>query len=194
MHPHKLWAPLPTQAHPRVSMPAQLCSEAVEMSGLWPPDQCPHPPHPGPWAGDPGAALAGWGLWEEAAGPYSCTLRGLVPTLARPPDRLSAAHDQPSSTQGGRGATMPTPGPLPRPPSSGDHGPGGCGLRAVSWNTASVGPLGSGPGVLQTRAPCTRQPGEGCWGDLGWPDQVQVGLGWEVARRGVGGPGGTGSG
>lgn len=41
---------------------------------------------------------------------------GLVPTLARPPDRLSAAHDQPRSTQGGRGATMPMPGPLPRPP------------------------------------------------------------------------------
>lgn len=63
------------------------------------------------------------------------------------------------------------------PAPSSDDSPGDCGWRAVFWNTASMGPLGSGPGILQTRAPWCGRPGEGCLGDLGWPDQVQQ-WGW----------------
>lgn len=137
MRPHELWPPLPTQAHPRVSRPAQICSEVAGMSDLGPPDQCPHLPHPGPRAGDPGTGLA------EPCSPQggSCGRKQPVhipvptPTMALgawspPQPGLQTGHpqlsDQPSSTQGGRGAATSMPGPLPPAPSSGDDGPG-CG-------------------------------------------------------------------
>lgn len=194
-HPHKLRPPLPTQAHPRVSRPAQLCSEAVEMSGLWPPDQCPHPPHPRPWAGDPGATLAGWGLWEEAASPYSCTLRGPGPHPS-PASRQAVCSSRPAQKHTGWSwghhahARPPAPPPHSQEMTARWLQPESCvlehsqrgpaGLRA--WSASDQGPLCQAAWGGLLGRPRVAGPGAG------------VGLGWEVARRGVGGPGGTGSG
>lgn len=133
----------PHPAHPRVSMPAQLCSEAVEMSGFVASDQCPHPPPPRalgrrPWR-SPG--------WVGAVGGSS---RVHIPVPSSGP----GPHPSPASRQAvcslrpaqqhrvwSWGPPCSRRLPLPRPPILRRSRPGGCGLRAVSWNTAS-GPAG----------------------------------------------------